>query len=84
MIPCVPNDLISSVHEFNGDHQQDALLLWLKEHSRRSQNGIIRPREEENIRSISLFPEEISLCSTTVTNGVQLLSTPLAALACPS
>ncbi|XP_062173525.1 F-box protein SKIP16 [Alnus glutinosa] len=72
MIPCVPKELISSVHDFNGDQQQDAMLLWLEEHGRRLENGIIKLREEENIRSISLFPEEPPLCSTAITNGVKV------------
>lgn len=72
MIPCVPNGLISSVHDFNGDQQQDAMLLWLEEHGRRLENGIIKLREEEDIRSISLFPEEPPLCSTAITNGVKV------------
>ncbi|GAV64314.1 DUF525 domain-containing protein [Cephalotus follicularis] len=72
MIPCVPHALISSVHDLNSDQQQDALLLWLEEHVRRLQNGIIRIRDEGNIRSLSLFPEEPPLCSTAVTNGVRV------------
>ncbi|KAJ7980679.1 F-box protein SKIP16-like [Quillaja saponaria] len=72
MIPCVPNSLISSVHELYSDQQQDAMLLWLEEHGRRLQNGIIKLREEGNVRSICLFPEEPPLCLTAVTNGVQV------------
>lgn len=69
MIPCVPHDMISLAR---GDQQQDAMLLWLEEHGRRLENGIIKLREEENVRSICLFPEEPPVCSTTVTNGVQV------------
>ncbi|XWS09350.1 hypothetical protein CRYUN_Cryun40dG0077600 [Craigia yunnanensis] len=72
MIQCVPNALIHSVHDLHGDRQQDAMLLWLEEHGRRLENGIIKVREEENVRSICLFPEVPSLCSTAVTNGVQV------------
>ncbi|XP_028757198.1 F-box protein SKIP16 [Neltuma alba] len=72
MIPCVPHDLISLGHGLNGDQQQDAMLLWLEEHGRRLQNGTIKLREEGNVRSISLFPEEPPLCSTAVTNGVEV------------
>ncbi|KAK9288590.1 hypothetical protein L1049_017049 [Liquidambar formosana] len=72
MIPCVPNALISLGHDFNGDQLQDAMLLWLEEHGRRLQDGIIRLREEGKIRSINLFPEEQPLCSIAVTNGVQI------------
>ncbi|KAA8531426.1 hypothetical protein F0562_006221 [Nyssa sinensis] len=72
MIPCVPNALLSSVHDSTVSQQQDAMLLWLEEHGRRLENGIIKLREKGNIRSISLFPEELPLCSTAVTNGVQV------------
>ncbi|KAK4286600.1 hypothetical protein QN277_003132 [Acacia crassicarpa] len=72
MIPCVPHDLISLAHGLNGDQQQDAMLLWLEKHGHRLQNGSIKLREEGNVRSISLFPEESPLCSTAVTNGVEV------------
>ncbi|PSS35834.1 F-box protein [Actinidia chinensis var. chinensis] len=72
MIPCVPNVLISSVHDSGGHQQQDAMLLWLEEHGRRLHDGIIKVREEGNSRSINLFPEEAPHCSTAVTNGVQV------------
>lgn len=72
MIPCVPNGLISSVHDSGGTNQQDAMLLWLEEHIRRLETGIIKLREIEEIRSISLFPEQRPACSTAVTNGVQV------------
>ncbi|GMI92973.1 SKP1/ASK-interacting protein 16 [Hibiscus trionum] len=72
MIQCVPNTLLRSVHDLHGDQQQDGMLLWLEEHGRRLENGIIKVREEENLRSISLFPELPPLCSTAVTNGVQV------------
>ncbi|KAJ0710514.1 putative ApaG domain-containing protein [Helianthus annuus] len=58
MMSCVPNELITMVHDSRGGSQQDAMLLWLEEHVRRLQNGIIKLREEGNLRSISLFPEE--------------------------
>ncbi|KAF7824341.1 F-box protein SKIP16 [Senna tora] len=72
MIPCVPHGLISLAHGLNGDKLQDAMLLWLEEHGRRLQNGIIKIHEEGNVRSISLFSEEPPLCSTAITNGVQV------------
>ncbi|CBI36723.3 unnamed protein product, partial [Vitis vinifera] len=72
MIPCVPNALISPMHDMNTGQQQDAMLLWLEEHVRRLQNGIIKLRKEGMIRSINLFPEEPPLCSTAVTNGIQV------------
>ncbi|KAJ0753855.1 hypothetical protein HanPI659440_Chr09g0340461 [Helianthus annuus] len=58
MMPCVPNGLITSVHDSRSGSQQDAMLLWLEEHVRRLENGIIKLREEGNIQSISLFPEQ--------------------------
>ncbi|KAF5789681.1 hypothetical protein HanXRQr2_Chr09g0374171 [Helianthus annuus] len=69
MMSCVPNELITMVHDSRGGSQQDAMLLWLEEHVRRLQNGIIKLREEGNLRSISLFPEEPPLCSMA-TNAV--------------
>ncbi|EOA39367.1 hypothetical protein CARUB_v10012429mg [Capsella rubella] len=69
LLPCVPDSL---VHDINGDQKQDALLLWLEEHGRRLQTGAIKIREEENIKSISLFPEFPPLCSIAITNGVQV------------
>ncbi|XP_058102487.1 F-box protein SKIP16-like isoform X2 [Magnolia sinica] len=72
MMSCVPDALISSVHDMNGDLPQDAMLLWLEEHGRRLQSGMIRVHEEGKIRSISLFPEAAPYCSTAVTNGVQI------------
>ncbi|KAJ0092495.1 hypothetical protein Patl1_26446 [Pistacia atlantica] len=71
MLPCVPNDLIN-LQNASSDQQQDAMLLWLEEHARRLENGIIKIREEGGIRSINLFPEEPPLCSTAITNGVKV------------
>lgn len=72
MIPCVPCSLIKSVHDFNSEQQQDAMLLWLEEHTRRLQNGIIKLRQDGNIRSICQYPEDPPLCSTALTNGVKV------------
>ncbi|XVF84375.1 hypothetical protein PTKIN_Ptkin17bG0031600 [Pterospermum kingtungense] len=72
MIQCVPNALIRSVHDLHGDRQLDAMLLWLEEHGRRLEDGIIKVREEGNVRSISQFPEVAPLCSSAVTNGVRV------------
>lgn len=75
MLPCVPESLVRSVHETDGDQQQDAMLLWLEEHGRRLQTGVIKIREQEDgFKSISLFPEIPPLCSVAVTNGVQVSS----------
>lgn len=74
MIPCVPNALICLVHDAKGNQQQDAMLLWLEEHVRRLESGLIKLNVEGNVRSINLFPEQPSSCSTAVTHGVQVTS----------
>ncbi|KAM7465275.1 hypothetical protein LguiB_012837 [Lonicera macranthoides] len=77
MVPCVPNSLLRSVHVSQGGEQQDAMLLWLEEHGRRLETGFIKLREENKFRSICQFPEQASLCSTAVTNGVQVRASAL-------
>nr|AFK42529.1 unknown [Lotus japonicus] len=76
LIPCVPHNLIS-LHGLNNEQQQDAMLLWFEEHGRRLQQGFIKLHEEGNNRSINLFPEEPPLCSTVITNGVQVRASAL-------
>ena len=68
MMPCVPTALLKS----SGDEQCDGLLAWLEEHGRRLESGMITVREEENLKSICQFPEKPPLCTTAVTNGVQV------------
>lgn len=63
MIPCVSVPALS---------QRDAMLLWLEEHGRRLETGIVRLREHHKLRRIDLFPEAPPLCSTAVTNGVKV------------
>ncbi|KAH6816046.1 SKP1/ASK-interacting protein 16 [Perilla frutescens var. frutescens] len=72
MLPCVPDALISSVHDRIGSQQQDAMLLWLEEHGRRLQEGIIKVRQQGKLQSINLFPELPPLCSSAITNGVKV------------
>ncbi|KAF6162244.1 hypothetical protein GIB67_008373 [Kingdonia uniflora] len=72
MIPCVSFPLISSVHDTKSCEQQDAMLLWLEEHGRRLNNGIIGLRVEGKHRSINLFPETSPLCSIAITNGIKV------------
>ncbi|XP_073029589.1 F-box protein SKIP16-like isoform X2 [Primulina eburnea] len=72
MLPCVPDALINSVHDPKGSQQQDAMLLWLEEHGRRLQDGIIGVRQDRKFRSINLFPEKAPICSSAVTNGVKV------------
>ncbi|KAF3790096.1 F-box protein [Nymphaea thermarum] len=67
MMPCVPNELVQAV-----PNQQDALLLWLEEYGRHLHKGMYRVRKEQNIKRISLYPETSPLCTTAVTNGVQV------------
>ncbi|XXG62154.1 hypothetical protein AAC387_Pa05g0577 [Persea americana] len=71
LMSCVPDALIKSVHCMDDGQSQDAMLLWLEEHGRRLESGMIHPREGK-IRSISLFPETSPLCSAAITNGVQI------------
>jgi len=68
MMPCVPTSLLKS----STDQQCDGLLLWLEEHGRRLESGMITVREEENVKSICQFPEKPPLCTTVVTNGIQV------------
>ncbi|XP_021751930.1 F-box protein SKIP16-like [Chenopodium quinoa] len=68
MIPCVPDALLKS----SSNQQCDGVLLWLEEHNRRLHSGMITVLEQENLKSISQFPEKPPLCSTAVTNGVQV------------
>jgi F-box protein 3 len=56
----------------DSDKIQDGMLLWLEEHGHRLQRGFIKLIEEGRAKSINLFPEEPPLCSTAVTNGVQV------------
>lgn len=68
MMPCVPDALLKS----SRNQQCDGVLLWLEEHGRRLHSGMVSVREEGNLKSISQFPEKPPLCSTAVTNGVQV------------
>nr|CAD1819930.1 unnamed protein product [Ananas comosus var. bracteatus] len=68
MMPCVPKALV----RLADDTPQDGLLLWLEEHCRRLQSGMIRTRVSRKLRSISLYPEAPPSCSLAVTNGVQV------------
>ncbi|EHA8589922.1 F-box protein SKIP16 [Cocos nucifera] len=72
MLPCVPQELINPMLDASNQMPQDALLLWLEEHSRRLHSGVIRIRGSSSFRSISLYPELAPLCSVAVTNGVQV------------
>lgn len=76
MLPCVPDALICSAHDARGNQQQDAMLLWLEEHGRRLESGFIKVKDDKDVKSISLFPQQPSLCSTATTNGVQVIKPP--------
>ncbi|KAG8090875.1 hypothetical protein GUJ93_ZPchr0011g28324 [Zizania palustris] len=69
MIPCVPKSLIRLS---NNDIPQDGLLLWLEEHLRRLQDGMIMTRMLNTSRYISLFPEASLSCTSAMTNGVKV------------
>jgi F-box protein 3 len=70
MIPCVPNTLIKPT---DIDLPQDGLLLWLEEHLRRLQNGMIKTRMLMKSRYISLYPEAPPSCTSAMTNGVKVV-----------
>lgn len=72
MLPCVPDSLISSVHDSKGE-LQDGMLLWLEEHGRRLENGIIKIRREGIVRGINHFPELPPLCPSAITHGVKVI-----------
>jgi len=73
MMPCVPPALLKPCPDVNNGAPQDALLLWLEEHCRRLQSGMIRTRICRKMRMISLYPEASPACSVAITNGVQVL-----------
>ncbi|PWA34921.1 hypothetical protein CTI12_AA614500 [Artemisia annua] len=77
LMPCVSNGLITTEQDSESGSKQDGMLLWLEEYVRRLEMGFIRPRQEGNIRSISLFPEEPSLCSVATTSVGQSSSCAL-------
>ncbi|XP_064948238.1 F-box protein SKIP16-like [Musa acuminata AAA Group] len=77
MMPCVPQSLIRPAVDIGHDMPQDALLLWLEEHCRRLQSGMIKTRELKDCRSICIFPETPPYCSVAVTNGVQVRSSAI-------
>lgn len=61
MMPCVP------VSENN-----DGMLRWLEEYRNRLLGGMYFVRNEDGVRSISLFPEKEPWCTEAVTQGVQV------------
>ncbi|CAO2143947.1 unnamed protein product [Urochloa humidicola] len=74
IMPCVPDSLIR-LHTDNNDMPQDGFLLWLEEHLRNLQNGLIKVQIHNfrsNARHISLYPETAPNCSTAVTHGVKV------------
>ncbi|WJX51636.1 F-box protein skip16 [Trifolium repens] len=77
MMPCVPRNMIILDYVSDSDKIQDGMLLWLEEHGHRLQRGFIKLIEEGRAKSINLFPEEPPLCSTAVTNGVQVRASAL-------
>ncbi|XP_062182642.1 F-box protein SKIP16-like [Phragmites australis] len=69
MFPCVPKSLIRPT---DNDMPQDGLLLWLEEHLRRLQHGMIKTRMLMTSRYISLYPEAPPSCTSAMTNGVKV------------
>ncbi|KAM0908346.1 hypothetical protein ACQ4PT_015533 [Festuca glaucescens] len=69
MMPCVPKSLIKPT---NSDMPQDGLLLWLEEHLRRLQNGMIKIRPLRKSSYICLYPEAPPMCTSATTNGVKV------------
>ena len=82
MMPCVPNSLIR-LHTDNNDMPQDGLLLWLEEHLRKLQSGLIKVQISNfrrDARHISLYPETPPTCSTAVTHGIKVMSSSVSML----
>lgn len=73
MMPCVPQALVRPFPDVSHNVLQDSLLLWLEEHCRRLQSGMIRTRVLRERRTLILYPEAPPACSVAVTNGVQVL-----------
>jgi F-box protein 3 len=71
MMPCVPKSLIKPT---NSDMPQDGLLLWLEEHLRRLQNGMIKIRQLKTSRYICLYPEAPPMCASAMKNGVKVIN----------
>ncbi|GJN28124.1 hypothetical protein PR202_gb16209 [Eleusine coracana subsp. coracana] len=69
MIPCVPKSLIRLT---DNNMPQDGLLLWLEEHLRRLQSGMIKTRMLTTAKYLSLYPELPPSCISTMTNGVKV------------
>ncbi|KAJ0973026.1 hypothetical protein J5N97_020985 [Dioscorea zingiberensis] len=76
-IPCVPQALIRPWVDANCDVVQDGFLLWLEEHFRRLQSGMIRVRKFMDSRAINLYPELPPSCSVAITNGVKVRASAL-------
>ncbi|CAA6660310.1 unnamed protein product [Spirodela intermedia] len=72
MLPCVPQ---ASIRPAPGDSNgvlQDAMLLWLEEHTRCLQSGLFQLREFHKRKMICLFPEAPPSCTVAITNGVKV------------
>ncbi|KAI0494245.1 hypothetical protein KFK09_024377 [Dendrobium nobile] len=57
MMPCVPSTLVMPRPGDADGLPQGALMLWLEEHSRRLNSGIVLTRTLGKARTISLYPE---------------------------
>jgi F-box protein 3 len=70
MIPCVPKSLIRLT---DNNMPQDGLLLWLEEHLRRLQSGMIKTRMLMTAKYLSLYPELPPSCISATTSGVKVV-----------
>ncbi|TVU03654.1 hypothetical protein EJB05_50006 [Eragrostis curvula] len=70
MIPCVPKALVRPT---DNNMPQDGLLLWLEEHLKRLQSGMIKTRMLTTAKYLSLYPELPPSCTSAVTNGVKVV-----------
>lgn len=82
MLPCVPQASVRLAPGDSNGVSQDAMLLWLEEHTRCLQSGLFRLREFHKRKMICLFPEASPSCSVAVTNGVKVLANQLLRLCC--
>lgn len=75
VMSCVPKSLIRLTMDDNNDMPQDGLLLWLEEHLRRLQSGLIKVEgysSQKIARHISIYPAALPYCSSAVAHGVKV------------
>ncbi|KAJ7297210.1 hypothetical protein O6H91_Y072900 [Diphasiastrum complanatum] len=72
MMSCAPFHVSNVLGDDESGFQKDAMLRWLEEYRNCLLNGTFHVHQDENMCSISLFPEDDSLCTEAVTCGVQV------------